>query len=510
MSNKAVKNISIILGCSIVAKILSYIWEATLAAFLGVSDQADAFYMTTSIFGILYPILDLGIWKIFLPIYKSKLVEHDESKAETIANTAITLFLILSMALVLLLVVCAKPLVTIMAPGFASEKQVITVKYLRMSVPSFLLMTTASVVGAMLQSKEKFLGSQIREIGTHISKIVFVFIFYRFWGIYAAVIAMIVGSVFRLLVQLPFINWKWRFRVQFDFRDPDIVPMVKGLPSVAVTAAITHINGLIDKVIASSATSGSVASLNYGYKLMNVFSGMVSSAIATAVYPTMIQHIVEKEDEKLQALIENVICSLMFIIIPISIYCTLFSKNLVVAAFQRGAFDASAASLTAGVFAGYCIGMLFLGVTTVITNVFYGFGDTKISMYISIIEIVLNIALDLLFAKYWGVSALAFATSISAIIGLGIRLIYLKKYIRIEYRNLVIEGTKILFFSIIACTVTYLVISSFIQINVYLSLVISAITTGGLYLILSSLFHVKTLHVVYVILRKKLSHGTVK
>ena len=78
MNKKLVKNVGIILGCSIAAKVLSYIWEALIAAYLGASDQADALYMVTSIFGILYPILDLGIWKVFLPIYKTKLVEKDD------------------------------------------------------------------------------------------------------------------------------------------------------------------------------------------------------------------------------------------------------------------------------------------------------------------------------------------------------------------------------------------------------------------------------------------------
>ena len=289
MNNKTIKNVGIILGCSIAAKVLSYFWEALIAAYLGASDQADALYMVTSIFGILYPILDLGIWKVFLPIYKTKLVEDNESKAERIANVAVTLFFTLSAALVLFLLVCAKPLVSIIAPGFDAEKQSMTVQYLRISAPTYLLMAVASVVGAMLQSREKFLGSQIREIGTHVSKIIFIFICFRVLGIYAAVIAMIVGSIFRLLVQLPFINWKWKFRPDFHFGDEDVVPMLKGLPSVAVTAAIAHINGLVDRTIASGAASGSVACLNYGHKLVNVFSGMVSTAISTAVYPTMIQ-----------------------------------------------------------------------------------------------------------------------------------------------------------------------------------------------------------------------------
>ena len=298
MSSKTVKNVGIILTCSIAAKILSYAWEAILAATIGASDQADALYMTASIFGILYPILDLGIWKVFLPIYKTKLVGEDASGAEKIANIAVSLFFTLSVALVLFLFVMARPLVAIVAPGFEAEKKLLTIHYLRIEAPAFFLMTTASVVGAMLQSRERFLGSQIREIGTHASKIIYFFVFYRFFGIYAAVTAVIVGSIFRVLIQLPFINWKWRFRPDFHFKDKEIIPMLRGLPSVAVTAAIAHINSLVDKIVASGAGSGSVSCLHYGHKLVNVFSGMFSTAISTAVYPTMIEYIAGKKEEK--------------------------------------------------------------------------------------------------------------------------------------------------------------------------------------------------------------------
>lgn len=504
MNNKTIKNVGIILGCSIAAKILSYIWEATLAAFLGVSDQTDAFYMTTSIFGILYPILDLGIWKVFLPAYKTQLVENNDEKAGEVANIAVTLFLTISVALVLFLLICARPLVAIIAPGFAAEKRMMTIQYLRISAPMYLLMTTASVVGAMLQSREKFLGSQVRELGTHISKIIFILVFYHFFGIYAAVTAMIVGSVFRLLVQLPFINWRWKFRLNFNFKDPDIIPMLKGLPSVAITAAIAQINGLIDKIVASGAEIGSVSCLNYGHKLMDVFSGMISTAIATAIYPSIIQHVAKKEDEKLRELLRNVFCALMFFIIPTSLFCFLFSNDLVTVAFQRGAFDATATDLTSSVFIGYCLGMLFIGVSTVVTNVFYSYGDTKITMYISIIQVVLNIVFDLLFVRFWGVAGLAFATSVSAIICLGIRLFYLNKYITIGYRSTAIEGAKIIALSLIACIAPYMLVNKLIHLNVYLSLIISAVVSVGIYMVSAYVLHIRTLDFIRSLIGNRL------
>ena len=87
-----IKNTLIVLTCSIIAKILSYIWEAVLASFLGISENADAFYMVSGIVMVLYPILDLGIWKVFLPIYKQKLTLGNYVKADRIANISITLF----------------------------------------------------------------------------------------------------------------------------------------------------------------------------------------------------------------------------------------------------------------------------------------------------------------------------------------------------------------------------------------------------------------------------------
>jgi putative peptidoglycan lipid II flippase len=507
MSNKTVKNVGIILSCSIVAKVLSYVWEATLAAFLGATDQADAFYMTTSIFNILYPILDLGIWKVFLPIYKTKLVKKEEDRAEQIANISISFFFMLSVALVLFLIIFARPLVGIMAPGFETEKKALTIQYLRISAPAYFLMTTASILGAILQSREKFLGSQIREIGSHVSRIACLFLCYRILGIYAALVALIVGSVFRVLIQLPFINWKWKFKPDFHFKDQDIVPMIKGLPSVAVTAAIAHINGLVDKIVASGAATGAVACLNYGHKLMNVFSGMISSAISTAVYPTMIQHITNNESDKLKELLRNVLGALMFFIIPISIFCFLFSTEMVTVAFQRGAFDVAATSLTSGVFVGYCLGMLFIGISTVVTNIFYGYGDTKITMYISIVNITLNIILNLVFVRIWGVIGLAYATSITSIICLGIRFHFLKKYIRIGYKAILKEALKISGISVVACVIPYVIFSYLIQINIYLTLLLCLILSVAIYFSMAFIFKIKTLNFVMTLVKKRLGRA---
>ncbi len=506
MRNKTLKNVIVILGCSIAGKVLSYVWEAVLAAYLGATDQADAFYMTTSVFNILYPILDIGIWKVFLPIYRKTMV-REPGEEDKFANKASSVFLCISFVLVLFLLIFARPLIYVMAPGFSPEKKAITANYIRITAPAYFLMATASTIGAMLQCHERFFGSQIRQIGTHVAKILYVIICYRYMGIYAALTAMIIGSIVRLLIQLPFINWKWRFKPDFRLKDQNVKTMLKGLPSVALTVAIQHINGLIDKMVASGAKRGAISCLNYGYKLVNVFSGMISSAVVMAVYPQMISHIAKKEDKQLRTIVNNVINALVFLIVPISAFCVLFSNGIVKAAFERGNFDSTATALTASVFIGYSIGMIVSAVSSVITSIFYGYGDTKITLWISMLNIALNIGFDLLFYQFFGVTGLAVATSVSAAICLVVRLIYLKKYIRLGYRELFIEMAKILLLSAIAVGAAYVVFGVLLHLNVYLTLILSVFMIAAIYIPLAKLFRIKTLGFIIGIVKGFFKRG---
>lgn len=489
-----IKNTLIILTCSITAKLLSYVWEAVIASFLGISENADAFYMVSGIFMVLYPILDLGIWKVFLPIYKQKLALGNYNKAERIANISITLFFCFSIALVIFFIFFAQPLILLMAPGFDMNKKVIAIEYLRISAFAYLLMAIASIIGAMLQSHERFLGSQVREIGTHLSKIIFVLVFYNWLGIYAAVTAIIVGSIFRLIVQIPFINWKWNFKFDFSFRNADIIPMLKGLPSVAVTAAILQINGMVGRMFASASATGSVACLNYGNKLLNVFSGMISSAIATATYPTIIQYAAKKETEKLSALISNIMAVLSFLIIPLSFFCFFFSNDIVQVAFQRGAFNQVATRLTASVFAGYCIGMFFIGMSTILSNIFYAFGDVKITLHISIIDIILNLLFIFLLYPQIGIVGIALSTSLSAVLSLFIRFYFLKYYIKIDYNDILSELGKVVLISMFTVYSSYYVLTKFFQVSVIVRLVCGSLITFVVYLLLTLLFKLKALN----------------
>ena len=246
-----------------------------------------------------------------------------------------------------------------------------------------------------------------REVVSYIPIIFSTIFLYPRFGISSLAIALVISSIFRLIFELPFINWGYKFKFDLKLNQKDIKLMLKRLPSALLTAGIIQINSFVDKMMASALPTGAVASLNYGHRLQNLFAGLLSTSISTATYPIMAQYVAEKDYDSLKKMIVNTILIMAVMIIPISIACVLFRKELVSIAFMRGKFDLNSMITTSSVFGAYCIGLLFSSTYTLITNVFYCFGDTKITMRISLMNLLINILLNIIFVNFMGVTGLA-------------------------------------------------------------------------------------------------------
>jgi murein biosynthesis integral membrane protein MurJ len=503
IGKKIFRGTLIILVVTVLAKLAAFLSEAVNAAYLGTTYKSDAYYMVASIQQVLYPMLSIGIWKVFLPIYKDKLTHNDQSGADGLANKMISFFTIISISAVVLLILLASPVVSLVAPGFEGETKRLCIELVRISAPMYVFIIAAAIYASMLQCHNKFFGSQIREVATHIPVILAAVLFYRRFGIRAMAIALIAGGLLRLLVELPFVDWGYRFRPDFNFKCPEFGVMLKRLPSALLSEGVHQINVLIDRAMASMFPEGAVSGMNYGHRLTNVFSGLLSSAVATALFPQMVELISRKKLEELEKLMTKILSIFMLLMIPVTIACMLFSEDLVRAVFERGAFQEESVSLTAGVFTFYSLGLLFVACSTVVTNVFYGFGDTKTPLIIGLINMGINILLNVTLAHIMGVNGLALATSLAALISLGLRFFFVRKHVELEWKQLGLTFVKVLLAAAFACGSAWM-LSGLLQFNVYLRLILAAAVGVALYLAAVKLLRVREVEDLHRLLRKKL------
>lgn len=507
MFKELLKGAFVILFVSVLAKIVTYITEAILASILGSSNIADAYYMVMGIQYVLYPILSVGIWKVFLPIYKKIQVADQKVRLNMFSDTIISIFIVLSIITVCGIMCFSSTIVSVIAPGFSCDTKTMCSRLLFISSPMYIFIVIAAIYAAMLQCHNKFFASQIRQVLSHIPTIIVCLFLYKRYGYISLGYGLLLGGMSRLIIELFFVDWKYRFKPRIII-NRDIFAFFKAFPATFIAEGVIDLNMMIDKIMASTLATGTISVLNYGSRLTNVFSGLVSTSLATAFYPKMSELIAKKEFEKLSSAVNTLINLYCLIIIPISIGCIIFRTEIVSVAFQRGEFDGSSVIKTAGSFSCYASGLFFLASNTIFNNILYSYGETKKTMYVSIFNLIINVFMNLVLISTFKANGLAVATSIAAILTFFIRIFYLRGLVSITLKTISIRFVTVLFVSALICFAAKRIMFYF-PVNKYLLLSLELAICSALYLCF--LFFSKYSEIVYLSdliktkLRKRLS-----
>lgn len=473
IKNKVFNGAVIIAIVGIIAKLTSFAQDAVLAAYIGATYESDAYYMVSGVQAVIYPMISVGIWKVFLPLYKERIAHQDIEGANRFANKVITLFSMITITIVILIMTFTGAVVSVVAPGFTGEKRELCIQLVRISAPMYFTIIASAVYAAMLQSHNRFLGSQIREVVSHIPTLIAAIFFYTKFGIHALAYALIIGGFLRLVIELFFVNWGYKYKPDFRFKDDAMGKMLKRLPYVLIIESVVKINALIDKAMASGLPTGTISCLSYASKLTHVFSGLISTAVSTALYPQMIELIALEKTKELGKLVVRIIDIFAVLMIPLTTACIMFRTEIVSAAFQRGSFSAESVALTASVFAVYCIAFFSAASNGVMNNIFYGHGNTKVPMILTIISLVLNVSMNYVLIKLIGAIGLAISTSSISVMMLFVRFRLTRKYVKLDVKRILTALGKTILLSLIACGIPRAALY-FIHLNKYLTLIVAA------------------------------------
>lgn len=424
------RNTLIVLAFSLLGKLLSLVRESSIAAYAGTSMGADAYYMVLSVFAALELGLSTSIFQSFFPIYRQMTLKaEDGERAKRFTNTAFTLLMLCAAGLAVLELLGRDLLVGIAAPGYGAEAKGIAASLVLYAAPMQVFIVAAECISAMLRAHDRFVSSQSREVATHVGAIAVILLLYRHIGVQALGVSMLLGAVARLAVQLPAMGRIHRLRPVFDFRNSDVREMLRRIPAILISASSTQLKAIVDKIMASLLPSGTVSVLNYGHRLESALGGLLSTALATGMYPEMVALYVRGEKEKLSRLLYRSIQLFALIVIPVCVGGFFVGQPIVSIVYQRGAFGAGEVQATASVFAAYLLGTFFQGASNIVSNVFFSAGNTKTPMIINCVDLVLNAALNLLLMQLMGVVGLALATSISTIIVCVVRFAMVRRYL---------------------------------------------------------------------------------
>jgi len=166
---------------------------------------------------------------------------------------------------------------------------------------------------------------------------------------------------------------------------------------------------------------------------------LVSLIIGFSLGTTILisQYYGAKNYERVKVAIDTLNIVLFIASLVVTVIGLVFSKQI----FIFVGLPAELIPLASRFFRIIMIGCVFMFGYNGTSSILRGLGDSKTPLYFLIISTILNIILDLLFVLVfkWGVSGVAFATTISTAVSFLLSVVYLNKYhdlIRISFFNL--------------------------------------------------------------------------
>ncbi|MBT3586037.1 MAG: hypothetical protein HN509_14115, partial [Halobacteriovoraceae bacterium] len=198
-----------------------------------------------------------------------------------------------------------------------------------------------------------------------------------------------------------------------------------GVGTVGIAA--TQINILVTTILATGTVVGAVSWLNYAFRLFQFPVGILGVSIAGS----NLVHFSEawKRDDKKGAvdILGTSIYFALLTIMPAFSLMWVLSEPTVQIIFQRGAFDAQDAELTAMGLRCYLLGLPSYAFYKILGPTFFSIDRPKIPVAISVGCILFNLAFCIVLVPLYGFQVLALGTSLSMLLNSGLQCLVAKR-----------------------------------------------------------------------------------
>ncbi len=401
---------------TIISRLLGYMRDILIAVFLGAGPLADAFFVAFRIPNTFRRLFSEGTFNAaFVPSYSSI---NNKKKSENFANNIFSLLILGLLSLVFLIEIFMPIFVFLIAPGFEGDnsKMELAITLTRITFPFLLFVSLASFLSAILNSHNKFAAASAAPIILNIF-LILVLIFGKMLDdqlVYYLSYAVTISGITQFIFLYFFVKKNYKPQFKFSFKIDEKIKLFfkKLLPSI-FSSGVTQINILVGTIIASFQASA-VSYLYYADRIYQINLAIAGIAIGTVILPQLSKHVQNKKKEKIH-LIQNKALELsLFLSIPAAIALLIASEEIISSLFGYGSFDQESVKKSAQALFYFGLGLPAFSLIKIFSTFFFARHETKIPFYISLISVLLNIFISIIFFKEIGFLIIPMATTISS------------------------------------------------------------------------------------------------
>jgi len=359
------------------AKAISLVQTVVIADKFGVSKTLETYISANRIPEIIFTLIAGGaLATAFLPVFSGLLTENREKAWRTASHVINSIFCLTFLVSAIVYMLAPWLVSTVVASGFSPEAQAQTADLMRILLLSTLIFSVSGILMGILQSHNHFLMPTLAPIMFDVGILFGVLFLLEPFGIYGIAYGAVIGAALHLGVQLPglfMFKAKWTPALGLD--DPELwrifrlmIPRIGGL-------GVFSLNFLVMNNIASRLGEGSVAALDWGWRLMQIPQTLIGTAMGVVIFPTLAALSQMGDVDGKRAALSGATRFILIGTIPSAVGLVVIGRPLV-SLLESGAFDSAATELVYSTLVCFSLGLIVHSVLEVIARGFYADKNT--------------------------------------------------------------------------------------------------------------------------------------
>jgi putative peptidoglycan lipid II flippase len=450
-----VRNTATVSGLTLVSRVFGVMRDALIAMVFGTTAQSDAFFIAFRPFDLLRKLFGDGIFSIsFVPPFSRYIQTGRRDQAVSMAASALVILSFAGVILVLAGLLLAPWILRFMAPGYesGSGQMAMTLVLFKIMMPYLWVILLISLCMAVLTVLGNFWVPGATPLVFNLVVILFTLLAPGYFDVPVMGLAagVVFGGVVQLAFQVPLMIRHKMFRpARFVLCHPGVVAGVKKVVPCLVGAAPFQLNLVVVSFLASFLADGSVSYLYYADRLVQFPVALIAVSISTVLLPFFSRKAATGQLARIHQVFGNGVRLVMFVAIPAMAGLMVLADPIVWFLFGQGAFDAHAASRTAGCLFYLALGVwAFIGVRLFVT-LHYAVDSIWYPFSAGLISVGINLLCAPLLMRVMGVEGLALSVSISSMAGFGFLVCHPPSGMAFSRTGLLVSACRALFLSAI-------------------------------------------------------------
>jgi putative peptidoglycan lipid II flippase len=400
-------------AAGILVKVVATFKEIAVAGAYGRSDAMDAFLAASLIPALLVNLISESMNQALVPTLIGVREREGHREAQELLSSSMLWMCMLLAAGTAVMGLAARGFFPLIASNFPPAKLDLSVRIFYALLPIVLITGIATNCTAVLNTFDRFAWPAFAVVANPIAIIAGALLFSARLGIWAMVYATLAGALIHAAVVAGMMEFHgYQFRLRWHGMTEATREVAHQYGPVLLSALVASSGLLVDQSMAAMLPAGSVSALVYANRFVSVILTLLAGAVSTAVTPYFSRMIALDDWAGCRHTLKTWVRLTLLVSAPIAALLVFASHLLIRLTFQHGVFGPHDTTVVTPVLAMYAIQIPFFVGSRVFYRFLVAMRRTDLIFYCGAINLVLDIVLNLVLMRWFGVAGIALATSL--------------------------------------------------------------------------------------------------